>query len=218
MMISLLGSLQGAQSSPRAWRSTFRQPSPVFASCAFISSMIVLLLLTAPMTLLSSKSVDISPIIRGSIAPPSSALPTSSLALATHDSVDRSCDILSQHTELSSLDLENPDESALTRGSNWHSNPSKSVSRCRARRTASTTSPSPAAREHYPDDGKPTSACSDKSTARDNDNGHRDCSRQPDYDLLIDPPLFSPPDKRMQQGWVVLVVGVITIVTASLMM
>ncbi|KAK9370271.1 hypothetical protein V1509DRAFT_637874 [Lipomyces kononenkoae] len=209
IMISLLGS-PNAQSSPGASRSNAYRPAG-FTSCVFISSIIVLLVLTVPMALLSSKSLDI---MTGPVPASSSALPTSSLSL-THDALDRSSDILSQQTEVSSLDIENPDEPAETRRSIWRSKPSKPLSRYRARRSASTTSPSPAAREHYPGGGK---SCSDKSTGRDHDNSHSDSNCHPNYDLLIDPPLFSPPDKRTQQGWVVLVVGVITILTASLMM
>ncbi|KAK9456009.1 hypothetical protein V1511DRAFT_509818 [Dipodascopsis uninucleata] len=37
-------------------------------------------------------------------------------------------------------------------------------------------------------------------------------------DVLIDAPMFSPPDHRMQPGWILLVVSVVTLLTASLMM
>ncbi|KAK9447551.1 uncharacterized protein V1518DRAFT_421287 [Limtongia smithiae] len=42
--------------------------------------------------------------------------------------------------------------------------------------------------------------------------------KPPKCNIVIDPPMFSPPDKRAQSGFVVLVVGVITLVTAGLMM
>ncbi|KAK9384264.1 hypothetical protein V1515DRAFT_612191 [Lipomyces mesembrius] len=218
MMVSLLGSSRGEHASPRRSQSNSSRPSQVFASCAFISSVIILFLLTIPMTLLSSKAVDITHITSSPAPPASSALSTSSLALR-HDTLDlkQSSHILSQQTELSSPDNENSDESAPTRRSSWYSKPSKSWSRYRARRSALISSPSPAAREHDRDHRKP-STCSEKSTSGEDDEGRSDSDCQRIYDLLIDPPMFSPPDKRTQQGWVVLVVGVITIVTASLMM
>ncbi|KAK9381561.1 uncharacterized protein V2V93DRAFT_367274 [Kockiozyma suomiensis] len=53
------------------------------------------------------------------------------------------------------------------------------------------------------------------ATSGSNSSPH---DRPPICDLLIDPPLFSPPDTRTQPRFVALVVGIITIVTASLMM
>ncbi|KAK9354155.1 hypothetical protein V1523DRAFT_439642 [Lipomyces doorenjongii] len=218
MMISLLGSSRGEHAAPRNSHSNSSRPSQVFASCAFISSVIILFLLTIPMTLLSSKAVDIAHIISSPAPPASSALSTSSLALR-HDTLalKQPSHTLSRQTELSSPDNENSDESALTRRNSWYSKPSKSWSRYRARRSALISSPSPAAREHDHDNRKPRT-CGEKSTTGEDDEGRSDSDCRRVYDLLIDPPMFSPPDKRTQQGWVVLVVGVITIVTASLMM
>ncbi|KAK9332570.1 hypothetical protein V1520DRAFT_334489 [Lipomyces starkeyi] len=215
MMVSLLRSSMGEHASPRHSQSNSSRPSQVFASCAFISSVIVLFLLTIPMAFLSSKDVDITPI---TISP--APLASSALSIALRqDTLDlkQSSHILSRQSDLSSPDNENSDESALARRSSWRSKPSKSWSRYRARRSALISSPSPAAREHDRDNRKP-STCSEKSTASEVDEGRSDSDCQRVYDLLIDPPMFSPPDKRTQQGWVVLVVGVITIVTASLMM
>ncbi|KAK9483850.1 hypothetical protein V1527DRAFT_471728 [Lipomyces starkeyi] len=218
MMVSLLRSSRGEHASPRHSPSNSSRPSQVFASCAFISSVIVLFLFTIPMALLSSKDVDITPITSSPAPLASSALSTSSLTLR-HDTLDlkHSSHILSRQSDLSSPDNENSDESALAGRSSWRSKPSKSWSRYRARRSALISSPSPAAREHDRDNRKP-STCSEKSMASETDEGRSDSDCQRVYDLLIDPPMFSPPDKRTQQGWVVLVVGVITIVTASLMM
>ncbi|KAK9374526.1 uncharacterized protein V1513DRAFT_458871 [Lipomyces chichibuensis] len=218
MMAYLLGSSSGEHASPRHSQSKSSRPSQVFASCAFISSLIVLFLLIIPMALLSSKEVNITPSTSSPAPPASSALSTSLLALR-HDPLDlkQSSHILSRQTELSSTDNENSDESALARRSSWPNKPSKSWSRYRARRSALISSPSPAAREHDRDNRKP-STCSERSMGAKDEEGRSDSDCQRVYDLLIDPPMFSPPDKRTQQGWVVLVVGVITIVTASLMM
>ncbi|KAK7203143.1 hypothetical protein BZA70DRAFT_312611 [Myxozyma melibiosi] len=68
-----------------------------------------------------------------------------------------------------------------------------------------------------------SSTSTSTSASNSNHNTHNTDDRDPNQsspicDLLIEPPLFSPPDTRTQPGIVALVVGIITIVTASLMM
>ncbi|KAK9322990.1 hypothetical protein V1517DRAFT_321542 [Lipomyces orientalis] len=208
MMTSLLSSSRRDHASSRHVQPGSGRPSQVFASCAFISSMIVLFLFTGPMIPLSSRAVDIMPISSTPAPPASSALATPPLSFM-HDRLELKQSL--RQTEPSSLDAENTDEPAgptLARRSN---KPSKPWPRYRAR-TVLRSSPSPAALE------LDRSLCCEKSVIGDDGERRRDCDCHHDYDVLIDPPLFSPPDKRTQQGWVVLVVGVITIVTASLMM
>ncbi|KAJ8099698.1 hypothetical protein POJ06DRAFT_115137 [Lipomyces tetrasporus] len=216
MMTSLLSSSRRDHASHRDTQpSGSGRPSQVFASCAFISSMIVLFLFTGPMIPLSSRAVDIMP-ISGTPAPPaSSALATPPLSFM-QDRLELKQPIhpTLRQAEPSSLDADDTDEPAgptLSRRSSRSNKPSKAWPRYRER-TALRSSPSPAALEH---DRGP---CRDKSVIGDDGERLSDSDCQRDYDVLIDPPMFSPPDKRTQQGWVVLVVGVITIVTASLMM
>ncbi|KAK9469979.1 uncharacterized protein V1510DRAFT_405435 [Dipodascopsis tothii] len=181
-----------SRASAGSRRRTHSSPAQIALSCVCVSAIMLALLLLAPF----GRSAPAELATGTDTAPPPRA--PSSLALLADQPPAEFDNVQKIATPL------------------WRRRVPAAASSCAAPPTLAAVPPP---RRRSPSkNGRRSLASPHAATSPRARDAHDEGPRRALADVVIEPPLFAPPDNRIQPAWVLLIVGVLTIVTASLMM